>query len=51
MTDFSVTPSSLSPLASAEPRIPWYEDSMDLGRHNACWNFRNFTNVDRCNLA
>ena len=51
MTDFSVTPSSLSLLGSAEPKIPWDEDSMDLGGRCACWNLRNFTDVNWCNLA
>ena len=52
MTDFSVTPSSLSLLGSAKPRVPCNDaDLLDLGRRCAYWNFRNFTLDDRCNLA
>ena len=28
-----------------------HANSVDLQRHCACWTFRNFTDVDRCNLA
>ena len=41
MTDFSVTPSSLSLLGPAESRVPCDADQLDLGRRSACWIFRN----------
>ena len=51
MTNLNVTPSEFSLLGSAQSRIPWDANSLDLQRHSACWNFRHFTNVDWCNLA
>ena len=51
MTDFSVTPNNLTLLGFAEPRVPCDADRLDLGRGCACWNFRNFTPDDWCNLA
>ena len=38
-------------MGSAEPRIPWDANSLELQRRCAYWNFRNFTVVDWCNLA
>ena len=51
MTDFSVTPSSLSLLGSAKPTIPCDAYLLDPGRHFACLNFRNFTLDELCYLA
>ena len=51
MTDFSVPLSNSSLLGYAEPMIPWDAHGLDLRRRRACWNFRNFTDVDRCNVA
>ena len=51
MTIFSRHSTNMRILGSAEPRIQWNANSLDLQRCCACWNFRNFSDVDWCNLA
>ena len=51
LTNFTPHITNFKVVGSIEPRIPWDANSLELQRHYACWNSRNFTAVDWCKLA